>query len=89
MLSTEPFGDLARLLAQSIGKLLLGEAFLVHESFDLFSDGKREVDFGDDILRDAGNHLLKLIVDVFHSSEVFLSFISFIDKHKVYFTHGK
>lgn len=66
MLSAEPFGDFAWFLAEGIGKLLLGESSLLHKVVDFVGDSEREVDFGLDVLWDAGRHLLELIVDGFH-----------------------
>lgn len=78
VLSAEPFGDFTGFLAEGIGKLLLGEASLLHEVVDLAGDGEGEVYFGLNILRDAGKHLLELIVDGFHEckSTKNISFIS-------------
>ena len=66
VLSAEPFGDFAWLLAEGIGKLLLGETSFLHEVFYLGCYGKGEVYLGGDVLRDIDEHRLELIVDGFH-----------------------
>lgn len=78
VLSAEPFGDFTGFLAEGIGKLLLGEASLLHEVFYLGCYSKGEVYLGGDVLRDIGEHLLELIVDGFHEckSTKNISFIS-------------
>lgn len=73
VLSAEPFGDFAWFLVEGIGKLLFGEASLLHEMFYLCCYGKGEVDFGDDVLWDIGEHLLEFIVDGFHCLQMIKS----------------